>query len=690
MHLLATRLMGQKSAGQVQSVSAIFGQLSSQTTTLAESPLQFRIGMWPVQSDDESEIAMGVANLLAYLLERWPSIRVYRLLAPIEEGTNDFTWTAHDSQFGVDDWELDGLDENAAIWGEYSRNGGHVSLTLNVENDFADDSEQIFKKTWGAENLSHLVTILPQIAADIAEELNAGRPNPIVPLYDTTASWDISALEKTIKTVFAWERSVYFTLAGKSWSEQEISADFLQLLSLAEELNKGLGAWIVANAAVRLLSRLYQPLFNPFPDYILKLESKLFAEPEYAVTIAVALFRAGESVSAFYILEKAVEDTPQNVAVWLALAEIFWLGGEQGAALNAYQSAIQSRISSPFLYSRYADLLLAFDASNIAITPGAQRTSASGRSFTEQYVLIDEQKTGDDGLLQEAVAANLEALKLEPTNLELRAHVVLNLLDLEDERLWAEFEQLVQSDPSGNFVRNAIDGMYALQDLSDGIKILSDAVVSHPDRVDLHLNLAMIYLLAEEIDSALGELDLATNLAKSDPQTVADIERLTLTAEDPNFEQQLGEITDLVNAGGELSEENMDFLEEAMEKAPSFADLYIILANAYLHFDEVSDALDVLLDGQTALPDNPQVATNLGKALWRAGENELAFECLNKGLVKNKNYVPLLALTGQFLFEDGQDEEAKAFLSRAEALDSQDPVLREVRIAIANSLDYDR
>jgi Flp pilus assembly protein TadD len=188
----------------------------------------------------------------------------------------------------------------------------------------------------------------------------------------------------------------------------------------------------------------------------------------------------------------------------------------------------------------------------------------------------------------------------------------------------------------------------------------------------------------------LGELDLARNLANSDKQLEADIDRLMLIAEDPDFEQQLGEITDLVNAGSELSEADMDFLEQAMEKAPSFVDLYILLANAYLHFDEVSDALDVLLDGQKVLPDSPQLAANLAKALWRAGENELAFECLNKALVKNKNYVPLLALTGQFLFEDGQDEEAKTFLSRAEALDSQDPVLREVRVAIAKSLDFDR
>jgi tetratricopeptide (TPR) repeat protein len=370
------------------------------------------------------------------------------------------------------------------------------------------------------------------------------------------------------------------------------------------------------------------------------------------------------------------------------MAEFYWLGSEQGAALNAYQDAIQSKIESASLYSRYADLLLAFDASNVAITPGAERTSASGRSFTEQYVLIDSENSTDEGLLREAVAAYFEALKLEPSNLEIRSHLVLNLLDLENERVWEEFEQLVENDPLGGYVRNVIDGMYGVEDLSAGIAILTDAVAKNSDRVDLRLSLALIYLQADESDAALSTLEAARDMTKDDRQVEAEIERLMLVAEDPNFEQELGEITDLVNAGGELSEENMYFLEDTMERAPLFLDPYLLLANAYLHFDEVSDAIDVLLDGQKTLPDNPQLAATLAKALWLAGENELAFECLNKSLVKNKNYVPLLALTGQFLFEDGQDEEAKAFLSRAEALDSQDPVLRDVRVAIANSVDY--
>ena len=121
MSTLANKLMGQKTISQPQSVSAIFGQLSGQVTLQSESSVQFRVGMWPIQSNSDPEIALGLACLLAYHLERWSFIQVYRLFAQIEEDVQDFTWSIEKSQFGVDDWELDGLDENGAIWGEYSQ-----------------------------------------------------------------------------------------------------------------------------------------------------------------------------------------------------------------------------------------------------------------------------------------------------------------------------------------------------------------------------------------------------------------------------------------------------------------------------------------------------------------------------------------------------------------------------------------
>ena len=41
---------------------------------------------------------------------------------------------------------------------------------------------------------------------------------------------------------------------------------------------------------------------------------------------------------------------------------------------------------------------------------------------------------------------------------------------------------------------------------------------------------------------------------------------------------------------------------------------------------------------------------------------------------------------GRFMFEDGQEDEAKTFLARAEAIDPRNATLNDARIHIANML----
>jgi tetratricopeptide (TPR) repeat protein len=156
-----------------------------------------------------------------------------------------------------------------------------------------------------------------------------------------------------------------------------------------------------------------------------------------------------------------------------------------------------------------------------------------------------------------------------------------------------------------------------------------------------------------------------------------------LAADDPDFEAHLGELTDILSAGNLVDVEDAEFLEEAIAKVPTFADGYMLLAKAYVGWEEPATALETLLDGQKHLPDDLDILELLSRLLWESGQRKLAFEYLNKGLAKNPTYVPLLALTGQYLFEDGQEEEAKSFLARAEVVDPRHPALNRVRLAIA-------
>src|SRR5690606_11259124 len=127
--------------------------------------------------------------------------------------------------------------------------------------------------------------------------------------------------------------------------------------------------------------------------------------------------------------------------------------------------------------------------------------------------------------------------------------------------------------------------------------------------------------------------------------------------DDPDFEISITEMMDIVNAGNELSIENIGYLEEIIERVPSFAEGYILSAKTYIAWDEYASALDVLMDGHKHLPDDPEIARLLGEVLAHSEEYDLALEYLEKGLAKNPSYVPLLATMGLHLFEDGKDEE---------------------------------
>jgi tetratricopeptide (TPR) repeat protein len=300
-------------------------------------------------------------------------------------------------------------------------------------------------------------------------------------------------------------------------------------------------------------------------------------------------------------------------------------------------------------------------------------------------VLIDPEKILSYPLKREAVEAYRTALDMNPSHIPALSQLLMHLADLKDERFWEDFRRFVELDKQGEQLRNVVDTFYNFEAIDEGIAILQDAVRSRPDQVELRLSLASAYLLDDRSEEAGSELDKAKSLTHN-PQLLIDIDRLFLAADDPEFDARLGDITERVDAGSELDSDDVEYLETAIEKAPLFAAGYSLLANAYLAWGETSDALDVLLDGQKQLPDDPEIAVLLARVLWNEGESQLALDCLNKALAKNPQHVPLLALTGQFLFEDGQEDGARVFLARAETINPRHPMLMEVRVYIANSL----
>lgn len=661
----------------------IFGSTTglNQAVNAGVETVSLRLGLWPIQSDQQPEVAMGVGLVLAALLERWRSIQVYRLVAQIDGEPESYQWNTGLSQFGVDDWELDGLDENVAVWGKLTQEQDALTLEIDVESDLSED-EFPRHVTLKAENLVELIGKLPQATQEIAEYLEAGTVNPLQPAY-TVENEDQAELEGLLKAVFDWERQFFLWMWGRGWTD--VLQDQQTLID-AVPIDSVFGAWIACNTIGRVLSPIYSPLSDDLLPTVEDTAAEFEDYPETIIPLSNGLFRCGDGLRAYDLLERSVEQYPDSFVSWFTLAELYRQGNEVGSAIDAFQRAIKAKAVSAGLYLRYADLLTFLDANNVRFSLGVRRNSATGRAYIEDVILVDADTNPDQLILREATAAYKATLDLQPNNVDALSQLVLQLIDLNDKDVWSQFDRLVRLDAYGDAVRSAIDAFYGVDDVEPGIKILREAAARQAGRVDLNINLAAAYLTDEQFEAARSELAKARMLVANAAQR-AEIERLTLAADDPDFEARFGEITDLVNAGNQLSPEDVEFLEDVLERAPLYGQAYTLLAGAYNAWDETEDALDVLLDGQKHLPEDMDIVLLLARVLWDSDESELAFEYLNKALRSDPNNVELLALTGRYLYEDGQEDASRDFLQRAEAINPQSPVLRETRIFIARQMN---
>jgi len=636
-------------------------------SALAEPELatpQLRVGFWPVQSKTSPETAMGLMAVLGNLLERWQDIAVYRLMAQLDEEE----WTIEQSQFGVDDWQLDGLGENVAIWGEFSRSGARCQLSLDIENDQTDDEAEVEHLEYNAPGLWELVGMLPQIAGDVAAHLDAVTLNLISPAYKLDVG-NSAAVETLLKRVFDWERRLYFLAAEEDWPNEEMDSDHQALLDASRELGE-FGAWLISEETARAMS----PVFEPVNAYLIESATRIveaFESSLPAVFLAPALHQLEHSKEAYDLLEDDLEIRPESADGWLTLAELHRRDDRPAEAADLLQEAIESKAANSAVNFYYGNLLLSFHQQGLEM---------------KTYVYIDPDEIKGDMVLWEAVEAYQMILNQDTGNLDALHRQLMTLVNLDSpKRFWQDFERLVALDPTGDRVRNLAEACYALDDVSPGIKILSEAAAKQPDRPDLLLSQAVLCLTGEAYDAAQAALEKADSLT-DDPAVRADIDRLLLAANDPEFDETMGAITDAVNSGKPLEDEDVDYLESILEDAPGYTEVYLLLGRAYLSMRDSGAALETLLDGQRELPDDPDICEMLVRVLREAGEDELALENLDVGLSKNPNHVPLLSLAGLYLFEDGQEEVARNYLARAEAIAPRHPTLIQAKAAIARMI----
>lgn len=634
----------------------------------ALTPVEIRIGLWPCISQDEPCAAVGIMAALAALLERWQEITVYRVFAWLEGEPNDYQWSLERSQFTPDDWAFDGLNDNVGVWGELSRTDtdGWL-LKLNVENDLIqdDDSEPITTFTFEAESLSALIDKLPAVSVEIAKSLRLSVSSNRKTAYATNARSE-SAVRNLLEAGFAWELQLLFNLWG---APTLLNASHKVLVESGRALGDDFAGWYVSVLSERaLLPEQEHAADEMLPLFVV---ADAFPDSSWAqVIIGRAQFNSGAVSEGLQRVASLTRQQPHFADAWVTLAVMYSRSSRVRDAISVLQTAIKQDVTSQAIYASYAQFCVAVDRQSLKIS---------------DFVLIDPSDYPLRATAWEAVEAYGHAAEEEENRAQYLFNQVTLLVTLDDyDVLWDVFAELVEADLNGEHVRNAIDELYALDDIAPATKALTDALKHHPDRIDLMLNLASAYIADEDGIRALAVLDSINHDALS-AENAQEFDRLRLIAHDPDFEAALGEIIDKIATQTALSEGEVDFLEASVQAAPYYSEPYLLLARAYLLWNDDGAALEVLLDAEKLL-DDPDVIELLAEQLRASGQNDLALQYVERGLRKNMLHVPLLSLAGQLLAEQEAYEEAREYLMRAEVISPNSPSLQKAREYIARRM----
>ena len=158
--------------------SAIFGSAATLPQNIARRP-SLRIGLWPCISEDDPKTAMGLFAVLAHLIDQYPDVMVYRIFSRVDDDNlpESSELAIGDAQFGVDDWSVDDLDENIAVWGSYQEAADGVRFSVFWESDFDADEDDTHSLEFVASDLAALVLMLPQVAHDFLSEFGSTNGN---------------------------------------------------------------------------------------------------------------------------------------------------------------------------------------------------------------------------------------------------------------------------------------------------------------------------------------------------------------------------------------------------------------------------------------------------------------------------------------------------------------------------------
>lgn len=646
--------------------TSIFGSALGLAQTI-ESEEQFRISVYPIISAESPEIAMGLASCLAYLLEQYPDAKVYRCFARIAPDDEASEISDSDYQFGIADWELTGLADNVVLSGGLHTGPAGCELELVMDSSLLNERDAQ-EYAFDFESLAEAVRELPRVAEQLLESLAGPNYEQAIVEY-TSADLDEQALESLLANVFYWNLDVYLSFWDVEWEQADRLEQFREVASQSQTNQSEFTAWCLGMMAGQLMQAGLQDLGEALAPEIAEAFDPEPRSAAGAAAAATGLAALGFGDRGIALLEQYLS-ADAAACIWARVIELQLEATDIPGAIDTCQYALESGIEHAALYWQYAQILINAETHDWEVA---------------ELLLIDPDAVAEaEQIPSEIVQALQSHVELAPGNLRALQLALTYMIDLEDETLWPYFEQMAQNDVHGEYTDDIIDRLLDLPDHVRAYDILKRTTDANPYG---HVFLAQL-ALADDDHRLASETIVACReqLVEIDSALETELQRLELSAKLPGFDASFAEIKLLLGSSGQVTEEQVDLLESAVEIAPHIIDLYIVLSRCYLSWQDNESAREVLGDARSRAGDAPQIDLGLARIHWARNERDEALSQLNAGLEAFPSDIHLLAQTATFLIANDQLEDARPYIVRAETIAPSHRAIWQVRHLVAQKM----
>lgn len=647
--------------------ASIFGSALGLAQSI-QTDAQFRIGVYPFLSAESPEVAMGLAACLCYLLEQYQDTRVYRCFAKIDGGDDSGEISRADYQFSLADWAFDGLADNVLLDGLLLKSAEGYELRLNIDDSLSASAADLETLAYRFSALAEAVSALPAIAEDIYSQLSTAANTNAIIEYEPLAA-DSPDLGRLLEAVFGWNLDVYLYLWDVEWDSGDVAEQYREAIDLCARSPGQFAYWRLGMLAKQVM----QPGMSEIGEIIAPQVMSAFRDDDRAApgaaAAALGLSKLGLAPTAIALLQPHLR--PDAAAsVWDAMIDIQLDSGQFAEALETAQLALEAGIQHPALYWRYAQLLMSAEVHSLPV---------------DDVLLLDPEEYAEEEHITVEIA---NALKLytegRRDDLSALQLALTYMIDAADDELWIYFERLIQRDEDGDFSGEVVDRLIELEDRERAYEILESQLDSNA--------YAYVYLaqlaLADSEAALAAELAAAcrSSLAEVDENLELELQRITLQASLPAFEEQYAEIKVVLSANRPVSEDQVDTLERAIELAPKLVDLHLLLSTCYRSWGDDESALEVLREAEGQAGADPQFDLAIAQIMWARKESKEAVSILNAALERFPNDVRLLAQMAAWLIENGQYDDAREYLSLAETIAPSHSAIWQARRLIAQRM----